>query len=361
MSQKLNEFYYRKKVLITGHTGFKGAWLTKILQNFGARVAGYSLEPNTNPNLFSVLGLADSMGQHTIGDIRQYNQKFNKVVEAYRPDIIFHLAAQPLVRDSYDNPLYTYETNVMGTAHVLESIRQNRIKVGVIITTDKVYKNFERDIAYKEDDQLGGHDPYSNSKACADLVTNSYIKSFFDPAQFGKRHQSMIASARAGNVIGGGDRAKDRLVPDAIRAFLSDKKHLDIRSPRAIRPWQHVFEPLYGYLVLAKHLYEENKEAVGAWNFGPRDEDMQSVEHVLGLIINHLGGGKYIVKEDNSKHEAKNLKLDNAKAKRILGWKPKYNLKIAVAETCCWYEGYYENSAEGIHKLTDEQIAKYFE
>jgi len=359
MSAELNKFYCNKKILVTGHTGFKGAWLTKILQNFGAQVSGYSLEPNTDHNLFSVWGLTDSIDHHIIGDIRDY-KKFDRVVNKYQPDIVFHLAAQPLVRDSYDNPLYTYETNVMGTAHVLESIRQNKIKAGVIITTDKVYKNFERNVAYKEDNQLGGHDPYSNSKACADLVTDSYIKSFFDPAHYDKHHRSMVASARAGNVIGGGDWAKDRLIPDAMRAFLADNKRLVIRSPRAIRPWQHVFEPLHGYLLLAQQLYEGNKAAVGAWNFGPHDEDMQSVEDVLGLIIKHLGRGKYIVRGDKIKHEATNLKLDNTKAKKILGWQPRYNLHIAVKETCCWYEGYYKKSPKFIHKLTDKQIMEYF-
>jgi CDP-glucose 4,6-dehydratase len=355
--KRLADFYRDKKILVTGHTGFKGAWLAQVFLVWGAKVSGYALAPNTKPNLYGALGLGDHL-EHIQADIRDY-QKLNRIVRRVKPDIIFHLAAQPLVRDSYDDPLYTYETNVMGTANVLEAMRQNGISAGVIVTTDKVYKNFERDIAYKEDHQLGGHDPYSNSKACADLVTDSYIKSFFDPKQYGKSHHSMVASARAGNVIGGGDWARDRLMPDAIRAFLAHNKDLIIRSPRAIRPWQHVFEPLHGYLLLAKHLHESNGDMVGAWNFGPHDDDMQSVERVLGLVIGHLGKGKYAVQEDGTKHEATNLKLDNTKARDVLGWKPKYNLDKAVRETVVWYREFYGNKSD-IKKFSRDAINQYF-
>lgn len=354
---KLQNFYKGKKVLVTGHTGFKGAWLSQILVNFGAKVCGYSLEPNTTPNLFSVFDLEKKI-DHRIGDIRKI-KIFDKVVKEFEPDIIFHLAAQPLVRDSYDDPIYTYETNVMGTANVLESVRLNQTKAAVIITTDKVYRNLEKDIAYKEEDPLGGHDPYSNSKACADLIVDSYIKSFFNPNDYGNKHFSAVASARAGNVIGGGDWAKDRLIPDAVRAFLSENVDLVIRKPKAIRPWQHVFEPLYGYLILGKELFEGNVAAIGSWNFGPSDDDMQTVESVLGLTIAYLAKGKYIVKEDHSKHEATNLKLNNNKAISKLGWKPKMNLEEAIKSTCSWYGAFY-NKKEDIILFSNNQIKEYF-
>ncbi len=354
---KLKQFYKGKRVLITGHTGFKGAWLSQILLQFGAKVSGYSLKPNTDPNLFSVLKLGKNLN-HNLGDIRNL-EKFNEVVKKFKPDIIFHLAAQPLVRDSYDDPRYTYETNVMGTVNVLESVKNNKIKVAVIITTDKVYKNFEKDVAYKEGDPLGGHDPYSNSKACADLVVDSYIKSFFDPKDYGKKHSSAIASARAGNVIGGGDWAKDRLVPDAMRAFLSDNIDLVIRKPNAIRPWQHVFEPLYGYLLLGQRLFEGDKTIIGAWNFGPSLSDMQTVENVLCLVINHLNKGKYAIQSDKDKHEATNLKLDNRKAISKLKWRPRMNLNQAVEATCTWYDNYY-NKKQDIIRYSNQQIDQYF-
>lgn len=356
-NKKLKDFYSGKKVLITGHTGFKGAWLTQILLGFGAKVCSYSLEPNTEPNLFNVLGFEKSI-KHAIGDIRDF-ELLNKTIKKFKPDIIFHLAAQPIVRDSYDNPLYTYEVNVMGTANVLESIRLNNIKTGVIITTDKVYENTEQDVAYKEEDKLGGHDPYSNSKSCADLVVSSYIKSFFNPSDHGSKHETLIASARAGNVIGGGDWAKDRLVPDIMRAFLERDENLIIRSPKAIRPWQHVFEPLSGYLLLGMRLGEGHVDKAGAWNFGPEQEDMQSVEKVLEIVINKLGRGKVVVQEDRTKHEANLLKLDNTKAKQILGWKTKYNLEKAILETADWYEKYYTNKAD-IRAFSIDQINKYF-
>ena len=354
---ELRNFYKRKKILITGHTGFKGAWIAQILLNFGATVCGYSLEPNTEPNLFSILKL-DKNCNHRIGDIRNF-KSFDLVVKEFKPDIIFHLAAQPLVRDSYDDPLYTYETNVMGTANVLESARTNHVKAALIITTDKVYRNLEQDIAYKEDDPLGGHDPYSNSKACADLIVNSYIKSFCSPDEYGKKHSTAMASARAGNVIGGGDWAKDRLIPDSVRAFLDKKEELIIRQPKAIRPWQHVFEPLSGYIILAKKLFEGDKTAIGAWNFGPFNEDMQTVENVLGLVIAHLNKGKYVVEKDNSKHEATNLKLDNTKAISKLGWKPKMDLKKAVETTCAWYDQFYLGRSDMI-AFSNKQIEEYY-
>lgn len=353
----LKKFYQGKRVLVTGHTGFKGAWLSRILLEWGAKVYGFSLNPNTTPNLFATLDLEKLM-THQIGDIADLPQ-FQLCVEKAAPDIIFHLAAQPLVRDSYDDPHNTYNTNIMGTVNVLESVRKHNIPACVIVTTDKVYKNKERNIAYKEDDPLGGYDPYSNSKSCADLVVTSYINSFFNPSRFGNEHRTLVASARAGNVIGGGDWAKDRLIPDAVRAFLDKKEDLIVRSPNAIRPWQHVFEPLYGYLLLAENLSQGNLDAVGAWNFGPDAGDMQPVKEILDLMIDRLGKGKYIVKADPNKHEATNLKLDNSKARKKLHWQPQFNLKEAIAETFNWYETFYTNR-KTINNLSVEQINNYF-
>jgi CDP-glucose 4,6-dehydratase len=355
--EELKEFFKDKKVLITGHTGFKGAWLSQIMLNWEAEVCGYSLAPNTKPSLFEALRLAEKMDSN-IADIRDL-EELDKVVKKFKPDIIFHLAAQPIVRESYDNPVYTYEANVMGTVNVLETIRLNSIKAGVIITTDKVYRNFEKDIGYKEEDHLGGYDPYSNSKACADLVVSSYISSFFNEKDFGKKHNTLVASARAGNVVGGGDWAKDRLLPDAIKAFLVNNEDLLIRSPKAIRPWQHVLEPLYGYILLAVHLYNGEVDKAGGWNFGPQEDDMKEVEHVIGLVTKHLDKGRVVVQEDKSKHEAGILKLDNSKARDKLGWIPKYDLGQTIKETVKWYEVFHLGH-EDITNYTVKQIETYF-
>lgn len=355
--EELKKFFDKKKILITGHTGFKGAWLCQIMLNWGAQVSGYALKPNTKPSLFDALNLAKKI-ENNFADIRDLG-KLNKVVKEFKPDIIFHLAAQPIVRDSYNNPVYTYDTNVMGTVNVLEAIRLNKVPVGIIITTDKVYRNLEMDIAYKEDDKLGGYDPYSNSKACADLVVSSYIESFFNPKEYGKAHKSLVASARAGNVVGGGDWAKDRLLPDAIKAFLVNGEDLIIRSPKAIRPWQHVLEPLYGYILLAVHLSKGEVDKVGSWNFGPSEGDMKEVEHVVKLLTEQIKGGNYLVQEDSTKHEAGILKLDNTKAQRELGWMPKYNLDQTIRETASWYEAFHL-SEEDMEDFTTKQIETYF-
>lgn len=353
--RKLADFYRGKRILVTGHTGFKGAWLTQILLEFGAKVFGYSLSPNTQPNLYDELKLEKKI-KSQIADIRDF-EAFNRAVKKIDPEIIFHLAAQPIVRDSYDDPRYTYETNIMGTVNVLEAMRLNSTKAGVIITTDKVYKDQQNGFAYGEDDPLGGYDPYSNSKACADLVVNSYIQSFFNPTDYKKNHHTLVASARAGNVIGGGDWANARLVPDAMRAFLAEEVDLIIRSPRAIRPWQHVFEPLSGYLLLGQALLLGDKTKVGSWNFGPNDEDMKSVEEVVGIITKCLGTGNCVIEEDQNKHETDILKLNSNKAKKELNWAPKYKLKQAVEETALWYKSYYQNQPG----LSAIQIRNYFE
>ncbi len=352
----MKEFYKGKRVLVTGHTGFKGAWLCQILLDFGAQLAGYSLKPNTEPNLFTILKL-DQKVKHKIADIRDF-ETLDKFIKTFKPEIIFHLAAQPIVRASYDDPKYTYEANVLGTLNVLESIRLNKVPAGVIITTDKVYKNLEKDIAYKEDDALCGWDPYSNSKSCADLVVYSYQQSFFNPEKYGQEHKTLISSARSGNVIGGGDWAQDRLIPDVMRAFLVDHKTLEIRSPRAVRPWQHVFEPLSGYLLLGQRLHQGEIDKAGAWNFGPFDADMQEVESVVKLLIDDLGVGKYQIKEDHTKHEANLLKLSNKKASTQLHWQPRFSLKEAIRETARWYKTYY--AGKDVLKLSKEQIKRFF-
>jgi len=353
-----NGFFRNKKVLVTGHTGFKGSWLTQMLIELGARVCGYSLEPNTKPNLFNILKLKKDIN-HKIGDIRNF-QFLNKTAKEFNPDIIFHLAAQPIVRDSYDNPQYTYEVNIMGTVNILEVIRLNKIKAGVIITTDKVYKNLKESASFREDDPLGGYDPYSNSKACADLVANSYTQSFFNPKNFGIRHNTLIASARAGNVIGGGDWAKDRLVPDLIRSIFTNKKKLVIRSPKAVRPWQHVLDPLFGYMLLAESLFKGNVDKSGAWNFGPKENGAKDVKTIVESFIKILGKGSYVIKGNETKHESKRLKLNSDKAKKKLGWQPKLNTEETVKKTASWYKAFYLKSSN-MRQYTIEQIKNYFE
>lgn len=353
----LANFFQRKRVLITGHTGFKGSWLAQILLRWRAKICGYALQPDTKPNLFNILNLENSL-EHHIADIRDF-RKFNRIVKNFKPEIIFHLAAQPLVRISYDNPVYTYETNVMGTVNVLEAIRLNNIKAGLIITTDKVYKNLEKNIAFKEEDALGGYDPYSNSKACADLIVNSYIQSFFNPRDFRKRHQTLIASARSGNVIGGGDWGKDRLIPDLIRAFFQDKKTLAIRNPEAIRPWQYILDPLVGYLLLAKNLYQGYKNKSGAWNFGPSPKSMLKVKDVIQIVMKQIRKGKVSICKDPQKHETTILKLDNSKARQKLKWKSKLNIRQAINQTLTWYQMFYFQKVN-MGDYTNKQMDQYF-
>ena len=351
-------FFKNKKVLITGNTGFKGSWLTQVLLMTGVKIFGFALKPNTNPSLFEILKQEDEIEQ-IYGDIRNFAQ-VNESVKKFKPDIIFHLAAQPIVRLSYDNPLYTYETNTLGTANILEAIRVNQVRAGVVITTDKVYKNTENSTYFKEEDALGGFDPYSSSKSCADLITESYLKSFFNVNDYGKKHFTLICSARAGNVIGGGDWAKDRLVPDLIRAFFTENKKLTSRNPKSIRPWQFVLEPLSGYIALAEKLYQGDISKSGAWNFGPEKKDIIPVEQIIKIFIRKLKKGEYIIEENAIKHEDKVLRLDISKAKKELGWKPKYDIKQAVEETAVWYETYYRQKRK-IKTITTDQIKKYFE
>lgn len=354
----MENFYSNKKILITGHTGFKGSWLTQILLNFKANVVGISLSPDTSPSLFEVLKIEDKIKNYFI-DVRDF-EAIKKVFFDEKPEIVFHLAAQAIVRDSYDDPLKTISTNVSGTANVLQAIKEvGGVKSIVIITTDKVYENKEWLYPYRENDALGGYDPYSASKAAADIIANCYIQSFFNPKDFKIKHNTLVAIVRAGNVIGGGDWAKYRLVPDIIRSVYEKKENVEIRSPEAIRPWEHVLEPLSGYLMLTKGLYEKQVNLSGAWNFGPNDESFMTVKKLVSEAIKILGRGKLVVKPDSSKHEANILKLDISKAKTLLGWQPTLDFQQNLEFTFNWYKNYYEKSGD-IIKFTNQQIKTFF-
>jgi len=355
--KNLQKIFKDKKILITGHTGFKGSWLSKILLSWGSDVTGIALKPNTKPNLFDSLKIKNKINNYFI-DIRKFKE-IKEVLQKEKPEIVFHLAAQTLVRDSYDDPLYTFETNTLGTANILQAIKEtNTVKAVVVITTDKVYKNEESNHSFKENDKLGGHDPYSASKAGAEMIVDSYIKSFFNPKNYGKLHRTLIASARAGNVIGGGDWSKDRLVPDLIKATFKNKKVI-IRSPEAIRPWQYVLEPLYGYLLLAEKLYKGKKEFSGAWNFGPNNQTFLTVEEFIKLAFKTLDKGSYTIKKDNTqKHEATLLKLNSSKAKKNLNWQQVLDIDETLKLTFEWYKNFY--SKKNIIDVTDQQIKLFF-
>lgn len=355
----LSGFFRGKKILVTGHTGFKGSWLTQVLLRMGANVSGYSLAPSTKPNAYAAIGLDKAVAGH-IADIRDYK----KLAEAFateRPEIVFHLAAQPLVRDSYDDPLYTFSTNVMGTANVLECVRRlSGVKAAVIITTDKVYEN-KGVRPHKEDDELGGYDPYSSSKVCAEYVTRCYIRSYFNPdSKTGNtKPETLIASARAGNVIGGGDWSKDRLVPDIVRSIIEKNEPVMLRNPDAIRPWQHVLDPLFGYLMLARRLYEADRKAVGAWNFAPEKESFITTEKLVERSIKAIGKGSYEVKAAGGKHETGILKLDASKAKKELGWKPCLGIDESLEWTFEWYKSFYKG--DDVANITNAQIGRFME
>lgn len=354
----LEPFFKNKKVLVTGHSGFKGSWLTRILINWNAKVSGISLPPITSPNLFSVLKIQNKIKNYFI-DIRDF-EEVKKTIIKEKPEIVFHLAAQPIVRDSYDDPLKTYTTNVIGTANVLQAIKEtNTVKSAVVITTDKVYENKEWIYPYREVDSLGGYDPYSASKAAADIVANSYIQSFFNIDDFDKKHNTLVAIARAGNVIGGGDWANYRLIPDIIRAIYERKEEIVIRSPKAIRPWEHVLEPLSGYLELAQGLYNKNLNLAGVWNFGPNDDSFVQVEKLITKAISILKKGRFKIEEDITKHEAILLKLDTSKARSIFGWRPTFNIEENLKFTFDWYKKYYDNPKD-IIEFTNNQIKSFF-
>lgn len=349
-------FWNGKRVFMTGHTGFKGGWLSLWLISMGAKVTGYALAPNSIPNFFQVVKVGEIIEESHIGDIRDL-QKLQKAMVRARPEIVIHMAAQPLVRLSYANPVDTYAINVMGTVHLLESIKAlDSVRAVVVVTTDKCYQNEGQELGYREDDPMGGFDPYSSSKGCAELVTNAYRQSYFSPEKF-NQHRVAVASARAGNVIGGGDWSEDRLIPDAIKAFESGEA-LIIRNPLATRPWQHVLEPLSGYLVLAQALYQDGAKFDGAWNFGPSDEDARTVEDVLNLLIKDWGANAGWQQDQREQpHEARSLKLDCSKAREYLAWTPKWNLERAINNITDWYHAYQQ--AKNMRELSLNQINQY--
>ena len=333
-----DNFWQGKRVFLTGHTGFKGSWLSLWLARLGAQVTGYALTPPTNPSLFELCKIGEIVTT-IIGDVRDEKSVFEAMQKA-QPEIVIHMAAQPLVRDSYKIPVETYAINVMGTIHVLEAVRKtSSVKAVVNVTTDKCYENKEWLWGYREDEPMGGYDPYSNSKACSELVTSAYRNSYFHPAEYGK-HGVAIASARAGNVIGGGDWANDRLIPDCIQAMIQGKDIM-IRNPNAIRPWQHVLEPLSGYMMLAQRLYEDGGDFAQGWNFGPNDNDAKPVGWIVEKMC-QLWGGQVGYKFDHGEqpHEANYLKLDCSKAKEKLGWQPIWNLEQALTQILRWVEAY---------------------
>jgi CDP-glucose 4,6-dehydratase len=342
---------------MTGHTGFKGSWLSLWLEYLGADVCGVALPPPTVPSMFNEAMVAQGI-RSEIADIRDL-ERLKSIVYEYKPEVVFHLAAQPLVRDSYKDPVGTYTTNVIGTVNVLESVRKcDSVRAVVVITTDKCYENKEWVWPYRETDRLGGYDPYSNSKACAELVVSAYRNSFFLPAHY-DQHGVAIASARAGNVIGGGDWAKNRLVPDIMRAFAA-KEVLKVRHPDAIRPWQHVMEPLLGYMKLAEKLCEAGVQYGSAWNFGPDDSDAKSVEWIVRQLAADWGEDvHWRVDDQPHPHEAQMLKLDWSKASDALSWRPTMHLKQALQFTSAWYRR--RNTGEDPRAVTLEQIKQFMQ
>ena len=356
MSESLLRNYRNKKVLITGHTGFKGSWLSVWLHMLGAELTGYALDPLTPDDNFVLSGMQHKMHDNR-GDIRDL-QHLSRVFETAKPELVFHLAAQPLVGRSYENPVETYETNVMGTMNVLECIRNTpETKVGVIITTDKCYENKEWIWGYRENDSLGGYDPYSSSKACVELLVSSYRESFFNTLE-DQDKKKFIATVRAGNVVGGGDWSKDRIIPDCIRS-LEKNQSITLRNPHAIRPWQHVLEPLYGYLLLAIRMAEGEKNVTGAWNFGPESESMIEVEKIVQKVIKHWGKGTYSSLKSKQKfHETNMLCLDISKAKRELQWNPAWSIEKTIELTVEWYRQYHE---EDVYSICTRQINQYLE
>ncbi|MGR8979431.1 MAG: CDP-glucose 4,6-dehydratase [Gammaproteobacteria bacterium] len=344
------EFWRGKRIFLTGHTGFKGGWLALWLNDLGASVYGYALNPAGHPNLFTVADVNQAMAGSTIADIRDGN-KLAEAMRAAQPELVFHLAAQPLVRQSYIDPVETYSVNVMGTVNLLEAVRQTpSVRAVVNVTTDKCYENREWPWPYRENEPLGGRDPYSSSKACAELVTTAYRRSFFDQSGVA------LASARAGNVIGGGDWANDRLIPDILRAFDAGKTAV-IRSPKSVRPWQHVLEPLAGYLLLAEKLYDDPGNFAEAWNFGPHDEDARPVEWIVERLVSGMPGVGWRHDESEQPHEAGFLKLDSSKARMKLGWQPRWRLCEGLDKIIEWHEAW--RSGRNMLEFTLAQIHSY--
>jgi CDP-glucose 4,6-dehydratase len=347
----LESIYKDKKVFLTGHTGFKGAWLLSWLHLLGANVKGYALSPNTDEDLYHEIN-GDNICRSVIGDLRD-KEKLKKEILDFQPDFIFHLAAQPLVLMSYEIPVETFEVNGIGTANVLDAIRYlEKPCTTILITTDKVYENKEWIYPYRENDRLGGYDPYSASKAVAEIIISSYRNSYFNLEQY-DQHKKSISSARAGNVIGGGDWSKNRIIPDIVRAIYA-KKPIEVRSPHSVRPWQHVLEPIAGYLLLGAKMQENPINYSSSWNFGPLMEDNITVKELVELAIGVFGRGEYYIPQSNTPlHEAKLLKLDINKVTTLLGWKPKYNAKEAILKTLEWYEGKGDKNLLTIKQIQD--------
>lgn len=356
MIDLFNAFYRGKRVLVTGHTGFKGSWLSIWLHELGAEVVGVAQAPFTERDNYVLSGIGKKIKADLRADIRD-GERLKEIFREYQPEIVFHLAAQPLVRLSYDIPVETYETNVMGTIHVLEAIRATEsVRVGVMITTDKCYENKEQIWGYRENEPMGGYDPYSSSKGAAEIAINSWRRSFFNPKDYGTKHHVSISSVRAGNVIGGGDWALDRIIPDCIKA-LEANLPIEIRSPRAIRPWQHVLEPLSGYMLLAQKMWDEPTNYSEGWNFGPRTESITPVWDVAMEVVKEYGSGELKdLSDPNALHEAKLLMLDISKAKFQLGWEPRMNIHQCIALTIDWYKRYRDMD---VYELCVEQIKKY--
>ena len=346
--EELKEFYGGKKVLLTGHTGFKGSWLSKILIMCGAKLTGYALDPPTDTNIFDILGLETEMNS-VIGDIRDL-EHLKKVFDEVEPEYVIHMAAQPIVRDSYERPVYTYETNVMGTVNIMECVRLSKsVKSFLNVTTDKVYDNKEQDKGYVETDFLDGYDPYSNSKSCSELVTHSYKKSFLNALP--------VSTARAGNVIGGGDFAKDRIVPDCVRAAIS-KNPVIIRNPNSIRPFQHVLEPLFIYLDIVMRQAQDRERFEGYFNVGPDDSDCVNAQTLVESFKRAWGEGfDFKIQSDSGPHEAGFLKLNCDKLKAVYGWKPRLDVHGAIDLSVEWYKAW--NDGEDMNDITESQIRSY--
>lgn len=348
--EECRKFYAGKRVLVTGHTGFKGTWLCRILMLAGAKVTGYSLNPPTEPSVYGLLDMENSGMTSVIGDVRDLAQ-LRKVFEETEPEIVLHLAAQPIVRDSYREPVYTYETNVMGTVNLLECVRLTpSVKSVLNVTTDKVYENREWEYGYRECDPLDGYDPYSNSKSCSELVTHSYQKSFF------QERDCAISTARAGNVIGGGDFANDRIIPDCVRAMEAGKQ-IGVRNPYSTRPFQHVLEPLFVYLQIAQKQYED-PAFQGYYNVGPDDCDCVTTGQLVTMFCELWGdGAAWENQSENGPHEANFLKLDCSKIKHVFGWRPRWHIREALDKTVEWSKAYLEG--QELQKVTDRQILEY--
>lgn len=347
-----NNIYRNKKVFITGHTGFKGSWLSIWLQTLGAKVCGYSLKPNTNPSMYQELDIENKIEKSIIGNILDY-ETLEDSINDFQPEIIFHLAAQPIVRLSYKEPKLTYETNVIGTLNVLEVARKCKsVRAFVNVTTDKCYENKEIARGYKEDEPMGGYDMYSSSKGCVEIMSSSYRRSFLQ-----EEDSMSMATARAGNVIGGGDWAEDRLIPDCIR-YINQNKAIEIRNPIAVRPWQHVLEPLSGYLLLGQKLLETGKDYAEGFNFGPNEESVLKVSEVAQKIIDNYNKGEVIIHKKDNLHEANLLMLNIEKAKTVLNWTPTYTANEAIKETVEWYKHFYAKDTD-MYQYTIQQIKNY--